>query len=242
MSKRIIDIDFGKKILEILKKRKNITRKMISEETGISISMLSAFFRGQKSITVERFAKICKALNIDLETFINSEGRRFFSPLKLPDRISENESPYKSSQLPLSKIPIVASVAAGEPTIIYDDILEDIDASDIIDEFFYHRLKYVMSDPVVFVRVSGTSMEPEFHDQDLLLIERNIPWDRIKKNCYGIFATEDEWTFKRFNPQKNVILLEPLNSAFNTIAVEPADLRIFGIAIGLFRPLCPSSI
>jgi SOS-response transcriptional repressor LexA len=101
-------------------------------------------------------------------------------------------------------------------------------------------MKYDISNPVVFVRVSGSSMEPEFHDQDVLLIERNIPPAMIRRNAYGIFADDqNQWTFKRFNPQGQVILLEPLNSQFNTIAVFPEDLRIFGIAIGLFRPLSP---
>jgi SOS-response transcriptional repressor LexA len=81
-------------------------------------------------------------------------------------------------------------------------------------------------------------MEPQFHDQDLLLIERDVPFNALKRGVFGIFSLDGEFTFKRLNIQSNnLILLEPLNSKYSTIAANPATLRIYGIAIAIFRSL-----
>ena len=55
-------------------------------------------------------------------------------------------------------------------------------------------------------------MEPLFLDQDLLLIERDVPFNALKRGVFGIFSLDGEFTFKRLNIQSNnLILLEPLN-------------------------------
>jgi SOS-response transcriptional repressor LexA len=119
----------------------------------------------------------------------------------------------------ICEIPVVARVHAGDPTIIYDESPTEINLTG------------------VFVEVSGDSMEPTFQNHDLLLVNREVQPDSIHHGAYGIFANGDEWTFKRFNPQKGIILLEPLNSIYPTIAIAPDALKIFGIVTALYRPL-----
>jgi len=223
------------------------TQAEFSKEFDIKANTYAYLEKYGKSLSLDLLYKISKKEKINLNWLITGKG----DPYTLPDQIRnqtadkllirEDQTKYNPIT-PISPIrppiPIVGRVAAGEPTILYDDINESIEADYVIDEFFYHRLKYNISNPVVFVQVSGDSMTPDFQDGDLLLIERNVQHDIIKKNAFGIFADDNgEWTFKRYNPKQNIILLEPLNSQYNTLAVRPEELRIFGISIALFRPL-----
>jgi len=233
------------------------TQAEFSKEFDIKANTYAYLEKYGKSLSLDLLYKISKKEKINLNWLITGKGDPYTLPDQIrnqtadklqPGAIGEDVTPYHSPIRPISPIrprspiplPIVGRVAAGEPVIIYADCSqsETIDATDIIDESFFYRLKYNYSDPCCFVEVSGDSMEPDFIDHDLLLIERDIPVDRIKKNAVGVFSNSDgEWTFKRFNPQGETILLEPLNSRFNTLAVPAEDLRIFGIAIALFRPL-----
>ena len=66
----------------------------------------------------------------------------------------------------------------------------------------------------------------------ILLKSPNLPPDKWTMLEYMVT------TFKRLNIQSNnLILLEPLNSKYSTIAANPATLRIYGIAIAIFRSL-----
>jgi SOS-response transcriptional repressor LexA len=244
----------------IRKIRGNRTQEEFGKIFGFKPGTYAKFEKTGKMLSPEFLEDLSKKEKVNINWLITGKGDPYTLPehirnntadkLPQPDTIAEETTPYRISPItPISpiipssrksSIPLVGRVAAGEPVIIYADCdqSDPVDVSDIIDESFYYRLKYNYSNPVCFVEVSGDSMEPEFHDHDLLLIERNVPHSQITRNIYGIFGDDrGEWTFKRFNPQGDTILLEPLNSRFNTIAIPRVALRIFGVCIALFRSL-----
>jgi|GEM_PF-3183421 len=244
----------------VLKRLKIVRKNRTQEEFATNLGMKrAAYARLENSgtfLSIDMLKKIAKKESVNLNWLLTGKGNPYTIPESLrsqtADKIEEPKSEYVDSvariaSVPQNKrpfttrktgIPIVGHVTAGEPTAIYSDIQDAMEVDYVIDEFFYHRLKYNIKNPVVFVMVLGDSMLPDFHEGDHLLIERNVPYDMIKKNAYGIFADENgEFTFKRYNPKKNIILLEPLNSKYNTIAVRPEDIKIFGVTIALFRPL-----
>ena len=197
---------------------------------GMNRGTYASLENNGKTISFKLLNDIAKHENIDLNWLITGSGSQSISSTKSISSTPSTNS-YKA-------IPIVGEVAAGTPTIIYSDIEEAADVAQTIDEFFYHAIKYSHSNQVVFVRVNGDSMEPLFLDQDLLLIERDVPFNALRRGVFGIFSLDGEFTFKRLNIQSNnLILLEPLNSKYSTIAANPATLRIYGIAIAIFRSL-----
>jgi len=172
-----------------------------ASQFGLNRGTYTSLENGGKTISFELLYKIAKSEGVDLNWLITGESEH-----ARPERAERVEG--KS----IPRIPIVGEVAAGAPTIIYSDIQESADVSETIDEWFYHCIKYNHSNQVVFVRVSGDSMEPQFLDQDLLLIERNVPFNSLKRGVFGIFSLDNEFTFKRLNIQSpSLILLEPLN-------------------------------
>ncbi len=54
-----------------LRKKENISQTELSKLTGISQTMISAFERGQRDITITKAYKLAKALYCSIYVFIN---------------------------------------------------------------------------------------------------------------------------------------------------------------------------
>lgn len=54
---------------------KGIKQTFLVEKTGFSHSCISDICLGNRKIAVEEYAKICKALGVSLDTFLDSEQK-----------------------------------------------------------------------------------------------------------------------------------------------------------------------
>lgn len=62
----------GKKIKEYLNKN-GIKQSFLAEKTGLSNSIISDICTKERRIDVLEYYKICKALNVSLDTFLEGE-------------------------------------------------------------------------------------------------------------------------------------------------------------------------
>lgn len=148
-----------------------------------------------------------------------------------PMVIHEVPGPQERSAM----IPIVGAVSAGHPTVLYPDIQESPEYLRIED---LSRGQYSSNSRIVALHVAGESMEPQFQNHDLIIVECGIPPARVRPNSFVIAADDDdELTFKRFHPHGDIILLEPLNARYSTIPVNRETIRIYGVCIALYRQM-----
>jgi SOS-response transcriptional repressor LexA len=69
-------------------------------------------------------------------------------------------------------------------------------------------------DPQAFAaRVVGDSMEPRYHEGDLVVFAPNMPV-RNGDECFVRFSVDDSTTFKRYLQRGDRIRLEPLNTKY----------------------------
>jgi len=119
------------------------------------------------------------------------------------------------------ELPIVGRVAAGVP-ILADENIEDT---------FLIQAEYVSGGNMFMLRVKGDSMiDAGIHHRDLIIVRQQPDADN---GDIVVAMLDDSATVKTFYREKNLIRLEPANSAYNTIWVE--SVRIVGKVVGLFR-------
>lgn len=118
-------------------------------------------------------------------------------------------------------VPIINKVAAGYPTD-FDDLDYPVGVADD-----YVRCPD-LHDPNAFaVRVVGDSMEPRFHEGDIVVFSPSLDV-RNGDDCFIRFTTPHETTFKRvFFEQGNKIRLQPRNERYSPTIVE--GKRVDGI-------------
>ena len=87
------------------------------------------------------------------------------------------------------------------------------------------------SEPFV-LRVLGNSMEPEFDEGEIIVIE---PGPCCDHGAYVIAMHEGEYIFRHRRVENNDLFLKPLNDTYPTLRVEDKNLikgRIIGKSSG----------
>ncbi|MDY6913506.1 MAG: XRE family transcriptional regulator [Planctomycetota bacterium] len=124
-------------------------------------------------------------------------------------------------------VPVINKVAAGYPSDFTD---LDYPPS-VADE--YIRCPD-LHDPQAFAtRVVGDSMEPNYHQGDIVIFSPNTP-ARSGDDCFVRFGHDNSTTFKRFYmDDAQTIRLQPLNSAYPAASYSPE--QITGLWPAVFR-------
>jgi phage repressor protein C with HTH and peptisase S24 domain/DNA-binding XRE family transcriptional regulator len=150
-------------------------------------------------------------------------------------RGAESRKPKAESREPIAPfraIPVINKVAAGYPREFTD---LDYPAS-IADEYITCP---DMSDPDSFAaRVVGDSMEPEYHEGDLVIFSPKLPTPH-GCDCFIRLERDAQTTFKRiyFEDDGRTIRLQPLNNAYAPQVIAREDVSGLYAAAYVMRKL-----
>ncbi|MHC4533268.1 MAG: XRE family transcriptional regulator [Planctomycetota bacterium] len=143
---------------------------------------------------------------------------------RLTELLAESDLNIEQENLPLAPgrlVPVINKVSAGYPTD-FNDLDYPVGIADD-----YIRCPD-LHDPNTFaVRVVGDSMEPKFHEGDIVIFS---PAAEVQNgdDCFVRFAMPHETTFKRvFFESDNKIRLQPRNEKYSPTIVD--GKRINGI-------------
>jgi len=145
---------------------------------------------------------------------------------RLTELLAESDLNVEQEQLPLAPgrlVPVINKVSAGYPTD-FNDLDYPVGIADD-----YIRCPD-LHDPYTFaVRVVGDSMEPKFHEGDIVIFS---PATEVHNgdDCFVRFAMPHETTFKRvFFESDNKIRLQPRNEKYSPTIVDGKRIN------GLYR-------
>lgn len=121
-------------------------------------------------------------------------------------------------------VPIVGSVAAGQPILAHENI----------EDTFPVSVNFVGDNCSFMLRVKGESMiEAGIFNDDYILVRQQ---STANNGDIVVALLEDEATVKTFYKEKDFIRLQPENSSMQPIIVKEG-LTILGKVIGLFRAI-----
>lgn len=230
-------------IISTNRKKKGLHQQDLADELakeGIKISSkaVSSWERNLAEPSVSVYYKVCQILDIqnmyeayfgidsvipDTDPFssLSDEGREKamdYINLLHASGMYEKQS---AKVIPFRSIDIFENaVSAGTGNFLIDGPKETI----CIDES-------ILPESTTFgVRISGDSMEPEFHNGQIAWV---LQQESIANGEIGIFALNGEAYIKKFKIDKNGIFLISLNKKYEPIKVGKNDrLDIFGKVLG----------
>lgn len=177
--------------------------------------------------------EICKAVGLSSTSSIhyhldNLEQMGYISRPKSKKRcieILENDfymdSAASVSMPEYSSVPIIGSVAAGQPIL----------AAENIDGYFPIPTTYLTNNETFMLRIKGNSMvNAGILNNDLVLVQQA---SSAKNGEIIIALIDDSATCKTFYKENEYIRLQPENDSYEPIYVR--DCNIIGKVIGLFR-------
>lgn len=120
----------------------------------------------------------------------------------------------------------VGGVKAGFPSPASDFLNESIDLN-----------RYVTTHPAAtyYARANGISMEGDFNDGDLLVIDKSM---QPAEGKIAVCFIDGEFTVKRIKIDTEGIWLMPTNKRYKPILVtEENDLRIWGVVTHVIKKM-----
>lgn len=129
-----------------------------------------------------------------------------------------------SGHIRLSRPLFVAKISAGFPSPAEDWIERRLDLN-----------AYVVRHPTAtfYMRVEGDSMDDEFKDGDVLVVDRAC---EVEDGDIAVVRMGVDYTVKRISFQDGKLLLVPTNETYKAIEVtEEIDFEVWGKVMWSFR-------
>jgi SOS-response transcriptional repressor LexA len=186
--------------------------------------------------------KIAEALGVNARWLVDDEGERWISPSLRYD-IKKTASiraitdtkirPFLTTESPniaecrgnYTSIPIINYVQAGVWT-------ETIESAQLGDDLQWTYTDYPAKKNLFALRVQGDSMEPEFPEGTLLIVDPGADW---RSGCYVIAKNGDhEATFKQITRDGGVWYLKPVNPRY-PVQQMPDTCEVIGVVVQAIR-------
>ena len=213
-----------KKVGEILKdfrKSSKMTGAKLAELFGCSQQYISQMESGKKPISLEKL-EILKNLMTDTEytNLINAINYE-----KMKDIPGQVEILNKNA-IPSYKIPYFSDIQASAGYGIMNDNDEEQEYIEVPA-----TLKSAYN---IAVRVSGDSMEPEFKNNDIVII--NTCLTEIKDNKFFVVNYDDFVYLKKIIEKDDGVYLHSVNPYYPDLRIEDCEkFRIIGQVVTVLR-------
>lgn len=203
---------FSKNLLRVIERR-GMNQSELAEKMGVSDATVSYWLSGAKTPRMDRVAKLSKLLNVSIHTLTDEHGFEEFDH-QLPNGL------IPISQLQRHKIPVLGSMAAGEP--IYDAEFPDVIVDGPLDADFA-------------LRVKGDSMTPNYLDGDLVFL-RSVP-DVPHNGSICAVSVDDEAALKHVFRYSDHVMLTSDNQQYEPMMYrfDEHSIRILGVPVGFLR-------
>lgn len=184
--------------------KSGLTLMELQSKTGISKSAIQRYASGETDkIPVDAVKLLAKATNVSAIYLMGWDA----------SQQNNDEQIYKSAGIDFIRVPLYSNLCCGNGGFVEDNILEYVPVPS----------KGLSATAEYFCQIaSGESMKDAgINDGDLLVFEKT-PY--ITNGSIGCFCVDDNVaTCKKYKEQNGMIMLQPMNSEFDSIPVDPMN-------------------
>jgi SOS-response transcriptional repressor LexA len=189
-----------KKIGEFFKEKREaagMSLREASKSSGISHGHIDDIEGGKKMPSFDRVMNLLRAYGVDIQEFLRETGY-----------LPANVEPANLGKL--RSVPVISWVIAGK----WQEVCDSFQPGDA-DEWIESDIK---GTHIFALRVKGDSMEPEFIEGDIIIVNPNI---KPTHNDYVIVRNDDgEATLKQLKKYGATRVLHPLNPKYADIELS----------------------
>ena len=210
--------DVGKMIAQVRKER-GMSQTALAGILGVTTQTVTNYESGRRKPDLEMLEAISDALDRPVEFFIGrGEKLEQLNNAKKGDKLPPSITPI--SQMAHRYVPMIGSVAAGEPLYAEENYADYIDAP--------RKADYAL-------KVEGDSMMPTFLNGDVIFIHQQ---NTINSGDIGVVLIDDSACVKHIYPQENGLLLISDNPAYAPRLIQYAEhdcVKVLGRVCGFTR-------
>ena len=194
--------------IKTMRMSRNMTQRDLAKALGVSSSTIAMYETARREPDIETMEALADTFNVPLSS-ITGENKPTLPPGLIP-----------ISDLQRHRIPVLGSMAAGEP--VYDPEFPDVVVDGPLDADFA-------------LRVHGDSMQPGYLDGDLVFL-RSVP-DVPHNGSVCAVSVDNEAALKHVFRYADHVLLTSDNQQYEPMQYRFAehDIRILGVPVGFLR-------
>jgi repressor LexA len=201
---------YGKKLKE-LRNLEGWTQEEVAKKLGVSKQTYNHYELEKRNPGLDKIRKLAEIYQVDIDRVFGS------------DLINEETASYATV-----KIPIIGTIAAGEPILAEQNILGYAPAPPLMK---------LQNRNVFYLEVKGESMNREFPNGSFVLVERDAQVENGE--IAAVLVNGDEATVKKINRKDNILTLIPMSNDESfypeAINLEKTEVKIIGKVIGAFK-------
>jgi SOS-response transcriptional repressor LexA len=212
----------------------NLSQTSLARLAGVTQPSVANWVNGRtRFLKSEPAIKICQELPVAMDWLVNGNGEPLVSDQGSQPKAPSNVEPVRSH---MKRIPVLSYVQAGTPTGV-GQIQARQTAFDNGDFIWVDE---ELPDECFALKVTGSSMEPDFYEKDVIVIDPTItpcPGDFVVATRLSKKTDELETTFKKYRPRgydtygNEIFELIPLNIDYPTYNSGIDDLKIVGVLV-----------
>ena len=208
--------------------KSTVSQRVFAKQYGLgTVGNLSQYLNGRRPINLRVAMIMAGALGIQVQDF---------SPRLAHEIAMIKEDRVEPIKAHVKRIPLISFAEAGIPR----DFGQLKPHQTYIDEGDYVYADSELPDGTFATTLVGRSMEPEFYEGDIIVIDPTIkpyPGDFVLAQRESQFTDGAESTFKKYRPRginengQDVFELVPLNPDYQTFRSDREHLEIVGVMV-----------
>ena len=191
------------------------------------IELMANYFKVDKSDLVERYTPSTSLLQQINDTVVRLTPPNQKIVLQTSEKLLENQNEEETKINEVSEVIQLYSydyydhpASAGTGQYLNDVRVERIELPVDVDADFV-------------IPIKGDSMEPDYHDGDLVFIQTSVD---LNNGVIGVFNYNGDAYIKQLVIDKDQAYLHSLNPAYKDMPITPdTDFRIIGEVVDLYR-------
>lgn len=246
MTDKELAIYIGSKIKEFRLKR-NLTQKELAKLVNVGDTTIANYEKGFRSPKKDTMFDLANAFNVSIDDL--------FPPIQ---KDSSSNTPQIQTIYDELKPPRQAKVLTYAERQLYEQKNEDKtkvnEVSEAIQLYSYDYYDHPASagtgqylndvrverielpvdiDADFVIPIKGDSMEPDYHDGDLVFIQTSVD---LNNGVIGVFNYNGDAYIKQLVIDKDQAYLHSLNPAYKDMPITPdTDFRIIGEVVSVYR-------
>lgn len=193
-----------------------MTINELATQVDSDVGNISRLERGIQGFSPQLLSKIADALHVPVSTLFSD------------DEPTHQHQNMVLAQPDTHRVPVISYVQAGVWT-------ETSELREYDGNIIFITTDLVLGERAFAIVIRGNSMEPEFVEGDLILIDPDEP---LRPGDFVVAKNgEEEATFKKYRPRgvgedgKEIFELAPLNDDYPTMRSDRQHIQIIGVMV-----------
>ena len=233
--------------IKTFRKSAGFTQDELAKRLNTTKQTISRYEKGGRKANQDMLFELCDIFGVSIDDFFPSQNEALQAPTTSPiqtiyDQLEDDRQKkvvtYAERQLNEQNEEKTKINEVSEVIQLYSYDYYDHPASagtgQYLNDVRVERIELPVDVDADFViPIKGDSMEPDYHDGDLVFIQTSVD---LNNGVIGVFNYNGDAYIKQLVIDKEQAYLHSLNSAYKDMPITPeTDFRIIGEVVDLYR-------